>query len=54
MASSAAWAYAICGFFRPDWPLPLIFVILTACGFFFSLQFTAYNTVAYESMTRRN
>ena len=40
--------YGLCALFRPGWPLPLIFAILVACGFFMSFQFTAYNTVAYD------
>ncbi len=44
--------YALCAAFRPDWPLPVIFVILYFCGFFMSFQFTAYNTVAYDEIGR--
>ena len=44
--------YALCAAFRPDWPLPLIFVILFFCGFFMSFQFTAYNTIAYDEIGR--
>ena len=40
--------YGLCALFRPGWPLPLIFAVLVACGFFMSFQFTAYNTVAYD------
>jgi len=40
--------YGLCALFRPGWPLPLIFAILVACGFFMSFQFTGYNTVAYD------
>lgn len=49
---------AACGFiaviaaFRPGWPLPLIYVCLLAGGFFQSLQFTAYNTIAYADVPR--
>jgi EmrB/QacA subfamily drug resistance transporter len=43
-------AYALCGFFRPDWPLPLIYAVLILAGFFLSFQFTAYNTVAYSDV----
>ena len=32
--------------------LALIFAILTACGFFMSFQFTAYNTVAYAEIEK--
>jgi len=44
--------YGLCSTFRPDWPLPLIFVILFFCGFFMSFQFTAYNTIAYDEIER--
>ncbi|PPQ28321.1 MFS transporter [Rhodopila globiformis] len=37
--------------FRPDWPLPLIYAVLLANGFFQSLQFMAYNTIAYADVT---
>ncbi len=45
--------YAICGTFRPNWPLPAIFAALAICGFFMSFQFTAYNTIAYDGIDRR-
>ncbi|MRG55390.1 DHA2 family efflux MFS transporter permease subunit [Phyllobacterium sp. SYP-B3895] len=48
----STFGYALCAAFRPDWPLPLIFVILYFCGFFMSFQFTAYNTVAYDEIGR--
>ena len=44
--------YALCAFFRPDWPIWLIFTILFFCGFFMSFQFTAYNIVAYDEIDR--
>jgi EmrB/QacA subfamily drug resistance transporter len=37
-------------FFRPGWPLWAIYVLIFAGGFFQSLQFTAYNTVAYADI----
>jgi len=49
---------AACGFialiaaFRPDWPLALIYALLLLGGFFQSLQFTAYNTIAYADIPR--
>ena len=43
--------YAVCGFFRPDWPVAAIFAVLVSCGFFMSFQFTAYNTIAYDNIT---
>ncbi len=36
--------------FRPSWPLPAIYALLLVGGFFQSLQFTAYNTVAYADL----
>ncbi len=48
----ASSGYGVCAFFRPDWPLPLIFVILCGCGFFMSFQFTAYNTIAYDDISQ--
>ncbi len=42
--------YAICAAFRPEWPHWVIFVVLGVCGFSMSLQFTAYNTVAYDDI----
>ena len=38
--------------FRPSWPLPLIYAVLLANGFFQSLQFMAYNTIAYADVPR--
>ena len=46
----AALGYMICAAFRPAWPLPVIFAVLVACGFFMSFQFTAYNTVAFDQI----
>jgi MFS family permease len=42
--------YAVCGFFRPGWPVAVIFAVLAACGFFMSFQFTAFNTIAYDEI----
>ncbi len=44
LASSAA--------FRPSWPLAAIYVVLLLNGFFQSLQFMAYNTIAYADVPR--
>ncbi|MDR3670248.1 MAG: MFS transporter [Holophaga sp.] len=41
---------AICAGFRPSWPLMAIYATLGVGGFFQSLQFTAYNTVAYADI----
>ena len=46
----ASAGYAVCGFFRPNWPVAVIFAVLAACGFFMSFQFTAYNTIAYDEI----
>lgn len=43
---------AICAAFRPDWPMPLIYAVLITNGFFQSLQFMAYNTIAYADVLR--
>jgi EmrB/QacA subfamily drug resistance transporter len=45
--------YGFCGLFRPGWPLPAIVATLTVCGFFFSLQFTAYNAIAYDGIDKQ-
>ena len=39
--------------FRPDWPVWTIYAVLLVGGFFQSLQFTAYNTIAYAEIDRR-
>jgi len=39
-------------FFQPTWPVALIYLILLAGGFFRSLQFTAYNALAYAEIPR--
>jgi EmrB/QacA subfamily drug resistance transporter len=44
--------YAVCAAFRPEWPHWAIFAVLGVCGFSMSLQFTAYNTVAYDDIPR--
>jgi Na+/melibiose symporter-like transporter len=41
---------ALIAAFRPSWPLPLIYAVLMANGFFQSLQFMAYNTIAYADV----
>lgn len=42
--------YALCGFLRPSWPIPAIFLTLMGAAFFMSFQFTAYNTIAYDEI----
>jgi MFS family permease len=45
--------YAVCGLFRPGWPIPLVFAVLVLSGFLLSFQFTAYNTIAYDEIDPR-
>jgi EmrB/QacA subfamily drug resistance transporter len=42
--------YASWGFIRGDWSDALIVILLGVSGFFMSIQFTAYNTIAFESI----
>jgi EmrB/QacA subfamily drug resistance transporter len=44
--------YGLCATFRPDWPVPLMFAVLATAACFMSLQFTAYNTVAYDQISQ--
>jgi EmrB/QacA subfamily drug resistance transporter len=46
----ASVGYAVCGLFRPGWPLPVMFLIMVASGFCMSLQFSGYNTIAYDEI----
>ena len=41
---------ALCAAFRPSWPSAVIFACLGATGFLRSLQFTAYNSIAYADV----
>lgn len=41
-----------CAAFRPTWPAAAIYLILLLGGFLRSLQFTAYNTLAYGDVPR--
>jgi EmrB/QacA subfamily drug resistance transporter len=41
---------AFCAGFRPDWPILAIYAVLLMGGFARSLQFTAYNTIAYADV----
>jgi EmrB/QacA subfamily drug resistance transporter len=38
--------------FRPSWPMALIYLVLITGGFFQSLMFMAYNTIAYAEVPR--
>jgi Major Facilitator Superfamily len=40
----------LCAGFRPAWPIGAIYLVLLIGGFFRSLQFTAYNTIAYADI----
>ena len=42
----------LCAAFRPAWPVAAIYLVLLAGGFFRSLQFTAYNALAYGDIPR--
>jgi EmrB/QacA subfamily drug resistance transporter len=42
----------ICALFRPSWPSLVLDGLLLAGGFFRSLQFTAFNTIAYGDIPR--
>ena len=43
---------AVTAAFRPSWPIAAIYVVLLLNGFFQSLQFMAYNTIAYADVPR--
>jgi EmrB/QacA subfamily drug resistance transporter len=43
---------ALCAAFRPTWPAAAIYAALLVGGFLRSLQFTAYNTLAYGDVPR--
>jgi EmrB/QacA subfamily drug resistance transporter len=42
----------ICALFRPTWPAAAIYLVLLVGGFLRSLQFTAFNTLAYGDVPR--
>jgi EmrB/QacA subfamily drug resistance transporter len=50
MGALGAGGYAMCGLFRPGWPLLAVFATMLASGFLMSFQFTAYNTIAYDEI----
>lgn len=41
-----------CALFRPTWPAAAIYAVLLVGGFVRSLQFTAYNSIAYADVPR--
>jgi EmrB/QacA subfamily drug resistance transporter len=49
----ASAGYAVCGLFRPGWPMPVMFVIMILSGFFMSIQFTGFNTIAYDEVSQQ-
>ncbi len=51
-AALCAVLLAICAGFRPTWPVAAIYAVLLVSGFFRSLQFTAYSTLAYAEIPR--
>jgi EmrB/QacA subfamily drug resistance transporter len=48
----ASAGYAVCGLFRPGWPLSVMFLVMMTSGFFMSIQFTGYNTIAYDEIAQ--
>jgi EmrB/QacA subfamily drug resistance transporter len=48
----ASSGYMICGLFRPGWPLPVMFALMVMSGFFMSIQFTGFNTIAYDEVSQ--
>ena len=51
-AALSALLLAACAAFRPAWPIMGLYAVLIAGGFLRSLQFTAYNTIAYADVPR--
>ena len=51
-AAMAAVLLGAMGLFRATWPLAPVYAVLIAGGFLRSLQFTAYNTIAYADIPR--
>ena len=51
-AGLSAVLLAACAAFRPVWPMAGLYAVLVAGGFLRSLQFTAYNTIAYADIPR--
>jgi len=45
--------FALTGLFRPNWPWAAIIAVLLVYGFLTSLQFSAYNTIAYDEIDQR-
>ena len=51
-AALSAVLLGACAWFRPAWPVAGLYAVLVAGGFLRSLQFTAYNTIAYADIPR--
>ena len=51
-AALSALLLAACAAFRPAWPVAGLYAVLVTGGFLRSLQFTAYNTIAYADIPR--
>ena len=51
-AAFSALAIGLCAAFRPWWPAGVLYACLILGGFLRSLQFTAYNTLAYADIPR--
>ena len=51
-AALCAAMLAACAAFRPSWPVAAVYAVLLVSGFFRSLQFTAYSTLAYAEIPR--
>jgi EmrB/QacA subfamily drug resistance transporter len=49
----ASGCIALYATFRPGWPLWAMYIVLLLGGFFQSLQFAAYNTIAYADIPRQ-
>lgn len=48
----AASSVSVCALFNPGWPVWVMDILLFSTGFFRSLQFTAYNSIAYGDIPR--
>ena len=51
-AAVAAIMLGLCATFSPAWPAIGMYLVLLVGGFFRSLQFTAYNSLAYAELER--
>ena len=51
-AAASAIGVGMCAAFRAWWPIAAVYAVLIFAGFLRSLQFTAYNTIAYADIPR--